>query len=886
MLGSVSEGHDAVQHRNNTSMRRPKGGAVRPGPAAARTKAASPSDPQGARAPAAGSTVDEMLFLQRTAGNQAVDQRVRQVRRTSGEPLAASSRTLMESRFGRDLSHVRVHTDPDAAASASSLHAEAYTVDQDMVFAEGRFSPDTTDGRTLLAHELAHTIQQREGAGASPTNDPQGVHESTARAAAQEVAAGQPAQTAQPAASVGLSMTPEDDKRAAAIAEAERVGRRPAPEDDAEETVDTPVPKATLDPLYRTPGFEAPLWSDSDIADPMLRVMRDRDAEPGEVKRRQVRTRRTRKYFDKVSDARLPEAYRKGLQRYLDEGLEANNHWDLRTIEAIVQERAPDAPWIDETRDEVLAAWQIKRRDEKRRESLPTLPMAQRAALGELDRRTAKWTDEEKALAHDLLREWFERQDEGQGRHWIQRQVLDSLVDRYEGWMRNVDQLIQEEARRRPKPVGFVENLKRGLENAWGDQSEPWFEEGHQHGHFERHDFDAWLRVTTREENEPPLDLVYYSVQEFRMRTNPEMQLRKLQAQGLLGLGVGTAALAARVRFMIPRSTPSGPPVKSPPGSSRNQPGWFRRKSRAPVLGAYLGFREAFPDVMDIGSGQIGGRTPIVAVQPRVTAPPSTSAAPGQVQSPVPSFPRFSNVTSLNEAFVPGSPKLSTPAAPAPTASRPMSAPATSTAAAPTAEGRVAVPDALRFSHVTQMSSYGNQATDPSFAEVSAAVEAEAPGTITYGSQAEAALGARVWGLESPTSPGFGTYSTASSIRQAFHVTGAQYEAAHLAHQALYRALRREGRDVSQWSALTLLLPREAHRAFDRGWVGEWNNAVANGDEIRAIDAYTWISNALHAVDESLINSDLKGAIQDRLRVEMFGDLDLSPETVIIKKRP
>ncbi|MGA2349999.1 MAG: DUF4157 domain-containing protein [Terracidiphilus sp.] len=82
------------------------------------------------------------------------------VLRSSGQPLDRATRREMESRFGYDFSHVRLHTDNRAAASAQSLSAKAYTVGSDVVFAPGRFAPQTTEGRHLLAHELTHVVQQ------------------------------------------------------------------------------------------------------------------------------------------------------------------------------------------------------------------------------------------------------------------------------------------------------------------------------------------------------------------------------------------------------------------------------------------------------------------------------------------------------------------------------------------------------------------------------------------------------------------------------------------------------------------------------------------------------------------------------------------------------
>ena len=86
---------------------------------------------------------------------------VNEVLRSPGQPLDAPTRTAMEIRFGHNFSKVRVHTNPKAAESARSVHAQAYTVGRQMVFGEGRYAPATSEGRCLLAHELVHTIQQQ-----------------------------------------------------------------------------------------------------------------------------------------------------------------------------------------------------------------------------------------------------------------------------------------------------------------------------------------------------------------------------------------------------------------------------------------------------------------------------------------------------------------------------------------------------------------------------------------------------------------------------------------------------------------------------------------------------------------------------------------------------
>jgi hypothetical protein len=83
----------------------------------------------------------------------------------SGRPLEPVLRQDMEMRFGHDFSRVRVHADAAAGQSAKDVRAHAYTVGNDVVFGEGKFAPGNHDGRLLLAHELAHVVQQTSSGG-------------------------------------------------------------------------------------------------------------------------------------------------------------------------------------------------------------------------------------------------------------------------------------------------------------------------------------------------------------------------------------------------------------------------------------------------------------------------------------------------------------------------------------------------------------------------------------------------------------------------------------------------------------------------------------------------------------------------------------------------
>ena len=105
---------------------------------------------------------------------------VHDVLSSPGQPLDASTRTFMESRFGHDFSQVRVHTDERAAESARTVNALAYTVGQDIVFKEGHYQPSVPAGQPLLAHELAHVVQQGRGGSIPPQLSPQSPLEQAA----------------------------------------------------------------------------------------------------------------------------------------------------------------------------------------------------------------------------------------------------------------------------------------------------------------------------------------------------------------------------------------------------------------------------------------------------------------------------------------------------------------------------------------------------------------------------------------------------------------------------------------------------------------------------------------------------------------------------------
>jgi len=108
---------------------------------------------------------------------------VHDVLSTPGLPLDVATRAWMEPRFGHDFSGVRVHTDGQAAASARSVGALAYAVGQHLVFDHRQYTPHTAAGRHLLAHELAHTIQDAGQGGLRPKLELGAADDASERAA-------------------------------------------------------------------------------------------------------------------------------------------------------------------------------------------------------------------------------------------------------------------------------------------------------------------------------------------------------------------------------------------------------------------------------------------------------------------------------------------------------------------------------------------------------------------------------------------------------------------------------------------------------------------------------------------------------------------------------
>ncbi|GAA4985908.1 DUF4157 domain-containing protein [Yinghuangia aomiensis] len=185
---------DVVGRAGLSSLQRAAGnGAVR----------AMLADDEKDRAPAA----------QRAAAEPAPRSRVHEVVGSGGgAPMDGDTRADMEARLGADFGDVRIHTDGRAHESAAEVGAHAYTVGSDVVFQRGMYDPGSHDGKTMLAHELTHVVQQRSGpvegtetAGGIRVSDPSDRFEREAVANADRVMS-LPAPTA-PTPDVGTGAT-------------------------------------------------------------------------------------------------------------------------------------------------------------------------------------------------------------------------------------------------------------------------------------------------------------------------------------------------------------------------------------------------------------------------------------------------------------------------------------------------------------------------------------------------------------------------------------------------------------------------------------------------------------------------------------------------------
>ncbi len=166
------------------------------------------SEREVVRGPArASGTTEALLALQRSAGNRAVTELLRG---SSGRPLDRNTRREMEEKFGAGFGDVRVHTGDEAARTAETLRAKAYTLGSDIVFGSGNYAPSGSAGKRLLAHELAHVVQQSRQTGARSSHAETPALEASASRAAGSIGSAAGVQVSG-ASAPGIARTPADE---------------------------------------------------------------------------------------------------------------------------------------------------------------------------------------------------------------------------------------------------------------------------------------------------------------------------------------------------------------------------------------------------------------------------------------------------------------------------------------------------------------------------------------------------------------------------------------------------------------------------------------------------------------------------------------------------
>ncbi|HKP51307.1 MAG TPA: DUF4157 domain-containing protein [Chloroflexia bacterium] len=529
---------------------------------------------------------------------------VHEVLRSPGQPLDSGVRGLMEPRFGHDFSRVRIHSGPTAEQSARDLNANAYTVGHDIVFGAGRFIPGTHEGQRLIAHELTHVVQQ---SGSTST-------------AVQRQSDPKPTETTddqQPSLFTVIIADPRkrSDKRFArkhGQADATRIQ-----ESGTLSLEDRQLVNAKLrffegdakDAYARQVKPALVLATQPVINMKPVYVGKLPDGEPAEQARIRRRRERTLQFFAKVKDHNLEEAYINRLQRYLDEGMEANSYWDVEMIEQIIYERAPNAPWHEAARQDFLVKRVLKLRTQEREKRLTTLSPYWQNQFGALAERTQGWPEEVRVYARDLLWKWNEHIAKYDNVPYLrdvvqpvvaEEMIFKEIVGQYEIKLRERDRAIQEECRLHPPGR---------LMKVWGDPCKPWFSDSGGRGEHELWNIRMRMRIFSDKDRVPYLDIFYW-LQEYmkQVRALPThmagVHLQILQSWSMVQ---GGFMMANKPMKNLP--TPGAGAVR---GVNVGDIGWgtfikplawiarplvrvTARSGRALVIGVILGLREADP---------------------------------------------------------------------------------------------------------------------------------------------------------------------------------------------------------------------------------------------------------------------------------------------------
>ncbi|MGG7566517.1 eCIS core domain-containing protein [Rhodovulum sp. DZ06] len=261
---------------------------------------------------------------------------------SGGAPLAASVRGPLESAFGRDLSHVRVHDDARAHDAARGIGARAFAAGHDVSFARGAYRPDTAAGRGLIAHEAAHVLQQAQGVHASggppPASALSRALEAEADAAAAAFAAGRPVPALAPAPRGALQRAPEDAAPPPAAPAAPTPDRLPAGMTALE---DEPRGVGTTRLVLEIANFQMPRDKG---AGPWVKEIHDKAAGGGRL------------VFTPIINGASVAAWKEGKENYKKLWLQSYGFTHERQIPTAFEEAAKTDPKVEAVRADASAA--------------------------------------------------------------------------------------------------------------------------------------------------------------------------------------------------------------------------------------------------------------------------------------------------------------------------------------------------------------------------------------------------------------------------------------------------------------------------------------------------------------------------------------------------
>jgi hypothetical protein len=432
---------------------------------------------------------------------------VEEVLHSPGQPLDPVTRAFMEPRFGHDFGHVRVHTDAKAAESAHAAEADAYTVGHDIVFSENKYAPANDVGRGLLAHELAHTIQQGNAGGALLSAEQHGIFEPSAVADGRDVSSGKAVSRNLPACGRQIQRAPASDLR----------------------------------------------WK-NDVRAARYRgqLMANRIRKQGRLSREaRAKINEELAYFE--GDAK--ETYLREVQPILKATVEIEMP-EARIIKKVPQPPpvtwSPVRPDPGQLSDEEIYATLI----EAKRKEAEEEEAERQSDLEKLREMTKDWgTDQEFSLAllEPILKANLHPDPRG-----VAAAIRKQILARYEIWLRAEDKRRLALCGEMPGGVtGFI--LKQQAK--WQPTLDPcrsWFQDEYSHGPQELLDLE--LKLKFRGKAHDAMHTVYWSMREYRYKTNPS-DLKQAEMAGEM-----VSALAGLGRMPVsPPGRGSQPPNVPPP---------------------------------------------------------------------------------------------------------------------------------------------------------------------------------------------------------------------------------------------------------------------------------------------------------------------------------